>query len=608
MKLNKILMATAVVFAAVAFTGCIREVFPKESAITEGQLAQSTTGMETMLKSVPSSMAAHVAASYDHSDFGYHSIGLYKDHHAMTMFPCARPEKGGNPYYSRIQAPNYGFDMGTNGGYTHYIWYNYYPFIKKANDIIGAAEEKKNDDSMAEYMAIARTFRALFYLDLVGYYDSLPAKAPALPTYEKDLEVVIGLTVPIVTEDTKEETAKENPRATRATMFEFIFEDLEYAMDTMAAFEADEDFEPTVYGQSTTYPELAAVYGLIARAYMWLGQFEADDLKVGDNTETPEIEALADDSVAEDESDDEGDKKDQKELIILTGFDAYQKAYDYAELALAAAKNDGASFMTPEQWTNVTTGINTVVPSWIWATQMSTDTVINNLLAFAAHVCPEASYGYGPLACVGVAKNTYDKLGASDIRKKLIAGPDKTYEQFKQYTSMSRDEWTAIQSMAPYTNFKFRPGQGERIDYMVANAVSLPIMRLEELEFIAIEAMLHTGNASGAMDRLETFLQGYRAPQYFNNESSEDAILKEIIFQKSVEFWGEGVILFDMKRLDMGVDTTNQNYQSGMLFKQETRLPWWNLPLPSGETAVNTVNKSVAGPDPSYGIISEEAI
>jgi hypothetical protein len=131
MKLNKILKTTAVVLiAAVSFTGCIKEVFPKESAITQSQLSQSDAGLESLLKSIPSAMAATVAASYDHSDFGYHSIGLHKDHHALTMFPCTRVDRGGNVYYSRIQAPNYGFDMGTNGGYTHYIWYNYYPYIK----------------------------------------------------------------------------------------------------------------------------------------------------------------------------------------------------------------------------------------------------------------------------------------------------------------------------------------------------------------------------------------------------------------------------------------------------------------------------------------------
>ena len=571
MKLNKILMASAVVFAAVAFTGCIKEVFPKESSITESQLAQSSAGMESMMKSVPSSMAAHVAASYDHSDFGYHSIGLYKDHHAMIMFPCARPEKGGNPYYSRLQAPNYGFDMGTNGGYTHYIWYNYYPFIKKANDIIGSVGD---DETLKEYRGLAKTFRALFYLDMVGYYDSLPAKAPALPTYEKDLEVVIGYTVPIVTEDTTEVMAKENLRATRLQIFDFIFSDL---ADAEACLEKFETTTPI-------YPELAAVYGLYARAYMWLGQFSDTDV----------FDAAKNENV---------NKADYP--AIVTGQEAYQKAYEYAEKAILTAN---VPFMTREQWSNVTSGFNTVVPSWIWATMMSTDTVINNLLAFPAHVCPEASYGYGPLACVGVAKNTYDRLGNTDIRKKLIAGPDKTYEQFAAYTSMTRDEWLGIQSMAPYTNFKFRPNQGERVDYMVANAVSLPIMRIEEMEFIAIEALTHIGRSAEAATRLVNWMMANRADLYIFNETDEEKVREEVIFQKSVEFWGEGVTLFDMKRLNMGVHTTGQNYQSGMLFDTEGRLPWWNLPMPSGETAVNTVNKELAGPDPSYGVISEEAI
>lgn len=571
MKLNKILMASAVVFAAVAFTGCIREVFPKESAITEGQLAQSSAGMESMMKSVPSAMAAHVAASYDHSDFGYHSIGLYKDHHAMIMFPCARPEKGGNPYYSRLQAPNYGFDMGTNGGYTHYIWYNYYPFIKKANDIIGSVGD---DETLKEYRGLAKAFRALFYLDMVGYYDSLPAKAPALPTYEKDLEVVIGYTVPIVTEDTTEAMAKENLRATRLQIFDFIFSDL---ADAEACLEKFETTTPI-------YPELAAVYGLYARAYMWLGQFSDTDV----------FDAAKNENV---------NKADYP--AIVTGQEAYQKAYEYAEKAILTAN---VPFMTREQWTSVTSGFNTVVPSWIWATMMSTDTVINNLLAFPAHVCPEASYGYGPLACVGVAKDTYDRLGNTDIRKKLIAGPDKTYEQFAAYTSMTRDEWLGIQSMAPYTNFKFRPNQGERVDYMVANAVSLPIMRIEEMEFIAIEALTHIGRSAEAATRLVNWMMANRADLYIFNETDEEKVREEVIFQKSVEFWGEGVTLFDMKRLNMGVHTTGQNYQSGMLFDTEGRLPWWNLPMPSGETAVNTVNKELAGPDPSYGVISEEAI
>ena len=145
--MNKIFKLFAVALCSLfVLNGCIKETLPMESAITESQLGQSGAGLGSMMKSIPASMAFTVAASYDHSDFGYHSVGLYMDHHALIAFPCTRPDRGGNPYYSRLQAPNYGFDMGPNGGYTHYIWYNYYPYIKSANDIIGAAGDDEPED------------------------------------------------------------------------------------------------------------------------------------------------------------------------------------------------------------------------------------------------------------------------------------------------------------------------------------------------------------------------------------------------------------------------------------------------------------------------------
>lgn len=579
MKLNKILMAAAVVLAATSFTGCIREVFPKDSGITEKQLGESNVGVESMLKSIPSAMASYYAYGYGHSDFGYHSIGVHKDAHAMILLPCVLVERGGNPMYSWPASPAYGYGMGTNGSYTHYLWYNYYPFIKKANDVIGVIKEANKDtypeienQSMKEFLGIAKTFRALFYLDMVGYYDSLPAYAPEISDYNDNVKKVEGLIVPIVTENTTEDEAKVNPRATREDMFNFIFEDLNYAAEALAEYEAT----------TPVYPELAAIYGLYARAYMWLGQFDENRYSTK-----------------------------EEYAQVLTGEAAYKKAKEYAELAIKAANVD---VMTADQWTSTTTGFNTVVPAWIWSTMMSSDTVLNNLLAFVAHMSPEASYGYGPYAGHGVSKSMYDRLGATDIRQKLIAGPDKSYEDFQRYTTMPKDEWEEFTYRAPYSNFKFRPNQGERVDYMLANAVSLPIMRIEEMLFIQMEAMAHTGDVPGAKMKLAEFMAN-RDSNYGTGiaGTDKDAIVEEIIFQKSVEFWGEGVILFDMKRLNMGVNTINQNYPADMLFEvpetaEYRRLPWWNIPIPSGETAVNTVNKDVAGPDPSRGLRSQDAI
>ena len=569
MKVNKIFKTAALVLcSAVLFSGCIKEVLPKSGSITQEQLAASDAGLGYMMKAIPAYMAASSAIQYDHSDFGYHSIGVWMDHHALIAFPCVRPDRGGNPYYCRFQAANYGFDMSMNGGYTLYLWYNYYPLIKKANEVIGAAGDQED---MIEYRAISKAFRALFYLDLARYYDALPAKAPELPTYEGDLAKVAGLTVPIVTEDTDEQAAKNNPRATREELFEFILADLADAEAIMKRFEKDPEtgkveLEAEVYGTTPTYPELAAVYGLFARAYLWLGGFEGVSYE-----------------------------------NVPTGEAAYRLAAEYARKAIDTSM---APITTEAQWTSVTSGFNTVIPSWLWATTLSSDTVLNNLFAFVAHMAPEATYGYAPLACQGVPSSMYDRLRSIDFRKKLIVGPNTTYDEFKDYTSMSRSEWEDLAYLAPYTNFKFRPFQGERVDYMTANAVSLPVMRIEEMYFIEMEATAHYDEGT-ATNLLYTFMAN-RDPGYAY--LSAKGLVDEIIFQKSVEFWGEGLVLFDMKRLDMGVNTLGQNYQSGMLFKTEGRLPWWNIPVPSSESSVNTAIKGFEGPDPSYGYESEDAI
>lgn len=601
MKLNKILMAAAAVFAATAFTGCIKEVLPKESTITESQLGASDVGVESMLKSIPSAMAATYAYGLGHSDFGYHSIGIHKDASAMTLVTCVQVDRGGNPLYSWPSTPGYGYGMSTNGSYTHYIWYNYYPYIKKANDVIGVIKEanketypKIADETMNQYLGIAKAFRALFYLDLTGFYDNLYAYAPALNDYNGAVAKVEGRIVPIVTEDTTEDAdeyddygnkgAKYNHRASRERMFQFIFDDLKDAEARLAKFEST----------TPVYPELPAIYGLFARAYMWLGQFEEGRYSNKEGYED-----------------------------VLTGNAAYEKALYYAEKAIEKAN---VPVMSREEWSNTATGFNTVVPSWIWATTMSSDTVLNNLLAFVAHMSPEASYGYGPHAGHGVSKSMYDRLSDTDIRKKLIAGPDKTYDLFQRYTTMPKDEWEELAYRAPYVNFKFRPNQGERVDYMLANAISLPIMRIDEMYFIAMEAKALTDKVADAKEDLWSYMSN-RSDNYILPTSDDPIdVVEEIIFQKSVEFWGEGVILFDMKRLNMGVKTTGQNYPPDMLFEtpsvkpildraynanpgaQHNRISWWNLPIPAGETAVNTATKNEAGPDSSRGVRSQDAI
>ena len=134
--------------------------------------------------------------------------------------------------------------------------------------------------------------------------------------------------LPVPPPDATENEAKKNPRAKREDMFKFIFEDLKYAEESLA------DFETT----TPVYPELPAIYGMYARAYMWLGQFNKDYAS-----------------------------KEGYEMV-LTGEEAYKKALYYAEKSIELAN---VPMMTREEWSSTTSAFNTVVPSWIWSTMMS---------------------------------------------------------------------------------------------------------------------------------------------------------------------------------------------------------------------------------------------
>ena len=530
MKFTNILKTTALSLgAALALTGCIRETLPKESAITEGQLmaGQAEVVAENLLKGIPSGLMSYVSG-WEHTDFGYHSVGVYNDY-ACGLMVSNGWTTGLPAGYNRFYASSYSWGYAPNSALPSHVWYNYYPQIKACNDVIRIVGD---NELLQEYVGIARTYRAMMYIDLARMFECLYAENDTNPNYAADQLEVAGLTVPIVDELLDEQGAKNNPRATREEMFNFIFADLAFAEEALA------DYTST----SITNPDLSVVYGLYARAYLWLGGFED-----GLSGELPEGNA------------------------------AYAKAADYARKAIDA---HGGAVMNENEWTSVTNGFNVAASSWMWGLQHSVDTVINNLFQFTAHMALEADYGYAPLSQPGVSAKDYERLSDSDFRKKLMKGPEKTYADFQAYTSMDEGTWSAL---ANYTFFKFRPAGGNRTEYKAAGAVTLPLMRCEEMYFIELEARAHMGE--DVLIDLITFMKN-RDPYY---ACKTNDYVDEIIFQKGIEFWGEGIKMYDMKRLDKGYDAAFEgtNYPADARFKIAGRAPWWSYCIPKDETDMN---------------------
>ena len=231
----------------------------------------------------------------------------------------------------------------------------------------------------------------------------------------------------------------------------------------------------------------------------------------------------------------------------------------------------------------------------------SAETVLSNLHTWAAHMCPTAGWGYGSGAQPGVRKATYERMSNTDFRKKLIVGPNTTYADYKDVTDLTEEEWVSGglegKGIRTYCHLKFRT-RGEKVSSTIGNVVDIPIMRVEEMYFIEAEATAHYDAATGKQ-LITSFMSSFRDPKYAVPAGGD--LVEEIIFQKRCEFWGEGILFYDFKRLDMGIDNAYEgsNAPGGTDFSTSGRCPAWNLCIPQTETQQNNALDGKNNPDPS---------
>ena len=134
-------------------------------------------------------------------------------------------------------------------------------------------------------------------------------------------------------------------------------------------------------------------------------------------------------------------------------------------------------------------------------------------------------------------------------------------------------------------------------------------MRVEEMYFLKMEALAKT-SVSEAASLLEYFLNTYRYKDgsYVCNAADYASFIKEMMVHKRIEFWGEGVLFYDYKRLDMGitrdyVGTVASNFpadESRYLINTTGRSPQWNICIPLSEMQTNTgIGSDNNNPDPT---------
>lgn len=349
---------------------------------------------------------------------------------------------------------------------------------------------------------------------------------------------VEGLTVPIVDENTTEEDARNNPRVPRAEMAEFILADLDFAEQNIG----------NLSESVKTLPHLDVIYGLKARYYMWL--------------------------------------------------EDYANAQKYARMAIDATSSTP---MSETECLSTTNGFNNI-DAWMWGSQMVTEdeSVQTGILNWASWMSNETSFGYSSQApYLMIGASLYNRLSDTDFRKKMWVAPvGSALEGETQFLTSSVFGYFGNR-LSEYASVKFRPAEGNCDDYTVGAATAYPLMRVEEMYFIEAEAAAQQGNGQ-AQTMLTDFMTQYRDPEY-TTTATGDALIDEIVFQKRIELWGEGLTFFDVKRLNMSVTRGYEgtNFADASRFNTNGRPAWMNLCIVQTEKNNNAALIGFENPDPS---------
>lgn len=514
--------------AAMSLTGCIDEETPTQQASAD-QVASSSTSLSMLVSGLKSKMISYcnyysdVTSWYATQDWGYPCYMLIKET-MLDGFPTTGSTWNYQTYYESATRLT---------SYTAPVYFYYYNLADLSNKIMKSTEGATTE-TMLDYRGIAHTYRALAYMDLALMFEFWPTGNSELDAKAKD---IWGLTVPIVTENTTAEEAKNNPRADFATMYRFIYSDLSKAKELLAGYERAEKNDVNI----------DVVNGLLAR--FWLTA--ATRFQRYPNDLPKQLAA-------------EGANDGYADLGITSAADCYQKAEECAKAVI----NAGYKPMTKEQWHDTKTGFNTANQSWVWDMRITSqeqysyywNSIIGNVASEPTWALP--AYG-GEYRCIST--DLYYSIQDGDWRKTswiapedagATTVPDKYETQLKDESAGSKAANTNFSRLPAFANLKFRPGSGSIDDEQTGMLVDIPLMRVEEMYFIVMECEYYLNGEIAGLIKLDNFMNDYRFDEgnkwYYAYETSDSFII-ELMSQKYVELWGEGLMYNDYKRLGLPI-------------------------------------------------------
>lgn len=545
-------------FGTLAVSSCIDEAEPKDFLL-DSQVEGLDDSQYYMLNGIAAYMVSYNTWGQDEytQDWGYPCQIFFRE-------VCGEDIPVSNANYSYWD----GIEACSETRWPAYYTYNYYYwFINNCNNLIRVIDPETASETSKAYLGCALAFRAMAYMDMARMFEFKKTGISKLDN-EAEASGIWGLTVPIMTENTTEDDAKANPRAPYSTMYRFILTDLNDAEGYLANYSRSDK----------TLPDQSVVKGLKARLWMELGcRFEEDPEYLQDMI-------TADANSATDGYDAVG---------VTTARECFQNAKTYAVQA-----ESGYSPMTQSEWSDPTTGFNTPTSSWMWSMSVNQqEQVPNNYYnSYIAVASCEPTWGmaraYDAFRCIG--SSLYNKIGDGDWRKRTWVDPNdagKASAVSNYQTSLNASQFTELPE---YANLKFHPAGGNLDDYNIGLLVDFPLMRMEEMKFIEIEATARLDGPSQGMAALKDFINSYRYTDGSYSPTDDgtlDGFIREMMVQKRIEFWGEGICFFDYKRMNLQIRRKeSDNYLSSYQLNSVAgyTAPWMNYYILAYEEDTNS--------------------
>lgn len=410
---------------------------------------------------------------------------------------------------------------------TNNRWKEYYRVIANANNILKLIDPNSEDPANLKYRAIALGFRGYAYLQLTYLYQHsyyTGADGTKWGRGEK-YDFSQSPCVPLITE----ETEGDQPRATVAQIYEQIMSDLTTAFGFFKQLDM-------IHTSSPTDMDGCVVAMHLARANMVIHEWD--------------------------------------------------KAIEYAQVVI-----DNIPMLTNKN--QILQGFSNIsLPDVVFGCDITAD----NSTIYASYFSQMDAYSEG-YAGIGVWRAAFkpfvDRIADNDIRLQWFCcdrstGVDTEDKDGKPIrVTLLRD--TKTPASVEYQAVKFIGTGRENIQAGTFSGWELGdyiYMRSEEAYLIKIEALAHK-NSPDAVTELENFMKT-RQHDYDYTFTNKADLIEEIIYQKRVEFWGEGLEYIDNRRLNIPVDRTdetwdaeNNNHFSAAKFRynQEERPFLYQLPI-----------------------------